>query len=454
MNTEKSTYLNIEIESATTNHSLQSFHSIYKIHKRKYIKKWIIGLIVFCVIVLFLPWTQNIRTKGKITTLRQEARPQQLNTILPGKIVKWYVKEGDMVKQGDTILQLGEVKVDYFDPQLLNRTQQQITAKKQSIQAYLEKAATADKQAAALKKGLQLKLASFDNKIAQQQLKIVSDSMDVLAAVNDVNIYKRQIEAARLMQDSGVISLTDFEKRKANYQNAIAKKTSAENKFLQNKQELLNLKIEKNSAIQDYTDKISKAEGDKFAALSQVASTNAEVSKLENIYTNYDIRNQLYYITAPQSGQITKAKKAGLDEIVKEGDMIVEIVPDFSNYAVEMYVSPTDIPLISKGQEVAIIFDGFPAIVFSGWPQSTYGTFTGRVSAIENNINTSGNYRVLIAPDTTKKPWPKQLKLGGGAKCIALLKNVPVYYELWRTINGFPPEYYSAENNFEKISKK
>ncbi len=134
--------------------------------------------------------------------------------------------------------------------------------------------------------------------------------------------------------------------------------------------------------------------------------------------------------------------------------MIVEIVPDFSNYAVEMYVSPTDIPLISKGQEVAIIFDGFPAIVFSGWPQSTYGTFTGRVSAIENNINTSGNYRVLIAPDTTKKPWPKQLKLGGGAKCIALLKNVPVYYELWRTINGFPPEYYSAENNFEKISKK
>ncbi len=280
--------------------------------------------------------------------------------------------------------------------------------------------------------------------------------MDVLAAVNDVNIYKRQIEAARLMLDSGVISLTDFEKRKANYQNAIAKKTSAENKFLQNKQELLNLKIEKNSAIQDYTDKISKAEGDKFAALSQVASTNAEVSKLENIYTNYDIRNQLYYITAPQSGQITKAKKAGLDEIVKEGDMIVEIVPDFSNYAVEMYVSPTDIPLISKGQEVAIIFDGFPAIVFSGWPESTYGTFTGRVSAIENNINTSGNYRVLIAPDTTKKPWPKQLKLGGGAKCIALLKNVPVYYELWRTINGFPPEYYSAENNnnFEKISKK
>ncbi|MGC8751142.1 HlyD family secretion protein [Hydrotalea sp.] len=454
MNNKKSTYLNIEIERELAQHPFEAFNAIYKIHKRKYIKKWILGILAFCIIVLFLPWTQNIRTKGKITTLRQEARPQQLNTIISGKIVKWYVKEGDMVQQGDTILQLGEVKSEYFDPQLLERTQQQIIAKKQSIDAYNEKAATATTQANALREGMQLKLASLDNKINQQQLKIVSDSMDVLAAINDLNIYKRQIEAAKVMLDSGVIALTEFEKRKANYQTALAKKTSAENKFLQSKQELLNLKIEKNSTVQDYTDKISKAEGDKFSAFSQAASTQADVSKLENIYANYDIRNKLYYITAPQSGQITKAKKAGIDEVVKEGDMIVEIVPAIRNYAVEMFVSPTDIPLVSKGQDVALIFDGFPAIVFSGWPQSSYGTFTGKVAAVENNINTNGNFRVLIAPDTTKRKWPAQLKLGGGAKCIALLKNVPVYYELWRTINGFPPEYYTAENNTDNYKSK
>jgi multidrug resistance efflux pump len=255
------------------------------------------------------------------------------------------------------------------------------------------------------------------------------------------------------MLDSGVIALTEFEKRKANYQTALAKKTSAENKFLQSKQELLNLKIEKNSTVQNYTDKISMAEGDKFIALSQAASTQGDVSKLENIYANYDISNKLYYITAPQSGQITKAKKAGIDVVVKEGDMIAEIVPAIRNYAVAMFVSPTDIPLISKGQEVALIFDGFPAIVFSGWPQSSYGTFTGKVAAIENNINTNGNFRVLLAPDTTNRKWPAQLKLGGGAKCIALLKNVPVYYELWRTINVFPPEYYTAENNTDNYKK-
>ena len=65
--------------------------------------------------VLFLPWTQNIRAKGNMTTVRQDQRPQEINSVIPGKIVKWYVQEGAYVKAGDTILQLGEIKVDYFD---------------------------------------------------------------------------------------------------------------------------------------------------------------------------------------------------------------------------------------------------------------------------------------------------------------------------------------------------
>ncbi|MFW1123234.1 HlyD family efflux transporter periplasmic adaptor subunit, partial [Vibrio parahaemolyticus] len=80
---------------------------------------------------------------------------------------------------------------------------------------------------------------------------------------------------------------------------------------------------------------------------SQVASTEADVAKLQSIYSNYDARNQLYYIIAPQSGQITKAQKSGMGEVVKEGEMIVEIVPENMQYAVEMFVQPVDLPLIS-----------------------------------------------------------------------------------------------------------
>ena len=447
-------YLLDNIEEKAANTQLLSYKNLYLVNKRSAVKKWLYGILITLVVVAFLPWTQNIRAKGAVTTLRQEQRPQELNTIIAGKVVKWHVKEGDFVKAGDTILQLGEVKVEYFDPQLLERTKQQITAKQMANQGYASKAQTAAVQIDALIEGRKLKLSQLDNKIKQQYLKLQSDSMDLSAVNNEYSVSKRQIDAAKLMLDSGVISLTDFERRKVSFQNSQAKRIGSESKFLQSKQELNNLFIEKNSTVQEYTDKISKAEGERFSSLSNIASGQADVSKLENSYSNYDIRNQLYYIRAPQSGQITKAKKAGLGEMLKEGEMIVEIVPTDVQHAIELFISPMDLPLISKGQKVRFIFDGFPAIVFSGWPNSSYGTFGGVVAAIETSVSANGKFRILVTEDPGEKAWPKQLSIGGGANGIALLKDVTIWYELWRNINGFPPEYYQSEYAKENKDKK
>ena len=90
--------------------------------------------------------------------------------------------------------------------------------------------------------------------------------------------------------------------------------------------------------------------------------------------------------------------------------------------------------------------DGWPSIVFSGWPNSRYGTFGGEVAAIDNFISPNGKYRILIAPDEKDgKKWPSALRPGSGAQGIALLQNVPLWYELWRQLNGFPPNYYQKE---------
>ena len=228
------------------------------------------------------------------------------------------------------------------------------------------------------------------------------------------------------------------------FQNSAAKKTSAEIKFLNAKQELGILQLEMNGVLQDYNEKISKATGDQFQSNAQVATGQGEISKLQNQYMNYDLRSKLYFITAPQSGQIVKAKKAGIGEIVKDGEMIVEIVPDNIQYAVEIFVSPVDLPLLEIGQKIMFSFDGFPAIVFSGWPEASYGTFRGKIAVIESSVSDNGKFRVLVAEDLSDKKWPYQLKMGTGAKGMALLKDVPIWYELWRTINGFPPDYYKS----------
>jgi hypothetical protein len=107
-----------------------------------------------------------------------------------------------------------------------------------------------------------------------------------------------------------------------------------------------------------------------------------------------------------------------------------------------------DLPLVSINQKVVFVFDGFPTIVFSGWPNASYGTFTGKVIAVENSVSANGKFRVLVTEDTNaQKKWPRELKIGTGAGGVVLLKNVPVWYELWRNVNGFPPDFYKTVTN-------
>lgn len=447
-------YLQANLELKAAEGQLSCVPLIYRIRKRSRIKFWLGAVLSILLITLFLPWTQNVRAKGRVTTWRPEQRPQELNTIIAGTVVRWYVKEGDVVQRGDTILQLGEVKVDYFDTALLKRTADQITAKQMSATGYKRKADAATTQATALESVRNLKLQLLENKLSQQQLKLNTDAAELEAAENELAAYTRQVNAARLMLDSGAISLSDYEKRKINYQQALAKTNAAKNKWLQSQQELGNLRLEQQATIQEFADKIAKADGDKYASLSSAAGTEAEISKLQNLYASYDERTKRYYLIAPQGGQIVKAKKAGLGEFVKEGEMIVEIVPNDIQYAVELFIRPMDVPLVNVGQEVQLVFDGFPAIVFSGWPGNSYGTFAGKVVAVEKSISENGKFRVLVTEnETDTKKWPSQLSMGVGTDAIMLLKEVSIYYELWRTINGFPPQYYQPDQKKQDEKK-
>lgn len=422
---------------------LKAYQHVYRYGQKSRVKAWFYGILISLSIVLFLPWTQNIRSRGLVTTLYQDQRPQQVNTLIGGQLVKWYVKEGDLVKAGDTLVQLSEVKPDYLDPALLDRTKEQLEGKAQSVELYKKKAGTASLQIEALDKGINLKLEQLNKKLKQLQLKIQADSAETIAAENDLNIARIQFDRQQEMFDNGLVSMTQLEQRNQAYQSASAKKISAENKLANTRQEYQITQLEISAQLQENLEKKAKTEGDRLQSLTAMANGEVEMAKLKNLYASYSIRNGMYYILAPQDGQVINAKKAGLGEYVKEGEMIVEIVPDKMSYAVEMFVRPLDIPLINPGQKVRFLFDGFPVIVFSGWPNASYGTFGGIVVAVERTTNDNGSFRVLVKEDPNDKPWPVQLQVGTGAQGIALLKDVPMWYEFWRNINGFPADYYT-----------
>lgn len=423
---------------------VQSFDKIYRIHKKSKVKVWFYIFMAAAIITLFLPWTQNIKMKGDVTSLYQSQRPQQLNSPIPGRIIKWNVKNGDYVKKGDTLLQLSEIKEDYMDPLLVQRTEQQVEAKKGVRDYYEAKAGTAKNQLEALNAARDLKLNQVKIKILQLNNKLAGEQAELAAVKNELQLSEDQFKRQKKMYDEGLVSLTQFQQRSISYQNAVAKKTASENKVAQTQQEILNTQIEQNAVTQDYNEKLSKIEGERFQSMGQIEGSDGEIAKLQNQVANYKARQGLYFIIASQDGQIVQLNKAGIGEVLKDGENIGTIVPTKVDYAVEIYIKPVDLPLVKEGQRVMCIFDGFPAIVFSGWPNSSYGTFAGKVIAIESNISPNGLFKAVVIEDKNEKRWPQKIKMGTGVQGIAILNDVPIWYELWRNINGFPPDYYEV----------
>ena len=449
--------LNISHNPLNAKIDLESYKSGIKVFHRRHFKQFNRFLLVFAitaVIVLFLPWTQNVTGRGNVTTLTPSQRPQTIQSPIPGRIEEWYVREGQAVNVGDTILRISEIKGEYFDPRLVERTGLQIDAKNLSVRSYNQKVGALNNQIDALQVERGLKLEQAENKLIQSKLKVQSDSIKLEAEKINLGIAKRQFAAIEDLYEEGINSLTDYEKRKSKYQEAEAKVIAQQNDYIASQNQVLNARIEINRIKQEYTEKISKAQSDRSTAEASQYDAEAQVTKLESDFTNYEMRNDMYYIKAPQNGFINKAIKGGIGETFKEGEQLVGIMPSDYDLAVETFVDPLDLPLMHLDEEVRIQFDGWPAIVFSGWPNVSYGTYGAKVFAIENFISENGKFRILLAPDEDDHSWPDAIRVGSGARTIALLEDVPIWFELWRQLNGFPPNYYQPEGGKSSDGKK
>lgn len=433
------------IEDLDRMYAYDSFDTVLKARAAEKISRWLVAVLLCGIVLLFLPWTQNIQAEGKLTTLYPSQRPQTIHSTIAGRIEAWYVNEGDTVNRGDTIAFLSEIKDAYFDSALLDRTSMQIEAKEGAVSAYEDKARALASQIAALEAARELKLSEANNKVAQTRYKVQSDSIDLIAVNISAEIAETQFARWDTLYKSGQKSRTDWEEKRNKMMEARAKLISQQNKLEVSRQELTIVMIQRNNIQNEYNEKIAKARSDRQSALSDLYVGEGDVAKLRNTLSNYEARVGFRYITAPQHGFINKALKPGIGETVKEGEAVVSIVPLNQQQAAEIFIRPVDVPLIRKGENVRLEFDGWPSIVFSGWPNTSFGTFGGIVFAVENDISPNGKYRILIAPDPDDEPWPELLRVGSGVRGFALLEDVPLWYELWRQLNGFPPNFYQGD---------
>lgn len=408
----------------------------------------LVGLVVIMIAcLLFVPWQQSIVGVGQVTVFSPMDRPQNIEAQISGRIAAWHVREGETVEKGELLVELAETDPKFLDPNQLNLMRAQRAA-------YMARKQAAEQRINALQNQQASYQASRGAAVPSAQLKISQAGQRIEAARQALRAANQQVKTASLnfsrvstLHAEGLRSTRDRELAEQTLIEARAEKERAEAQLQVAMQDETVADFESEKVEADTAASISGLDASIAGAYDSLASVTNDLAKLDVDIQNLVQRISQRQLRAPRNGTVVQIMQAGPGETVSEGDVLATLMPLTADRAVELTVSDNDVPLISEGRPVRLQFAGWPAVQFAGWPSVAVGTFAGRVKVIDAIGGTTSRYRVWVEPDTAAiqngndEPWPSSKYLRPGSEAVGwiMLDTVPLWFELWRQFNAFPP---------------
>lgn len=393
------------------------------------------GFIVVVLGLLFLPWRQFVSGMGRVIAFNPLDRRVNVEAQVSGRVKHLHVVEGQRVKKGDLIAEIQD-----NDPNLLNN----LKAQREAIESRRDFAHG--------------RVESLTAQITQQEL----------AKAQAIDGAEQRVAAARIAAET---ALLNFNRTKELHARQLESQRNLELATLSRDSTSAELKsaeaaLKRTSNDMDAT--IASTHASKGTALGEVATAERDLSVID-IQINQNLRQ---VVDAPRDGIVLQV--AATDgTYLRPGSLICVIIPETDSRFVEVWVSGNDMPLVHArreengktlpGSPVRLSFEGWPAVQLIGWPQLAVGTFGGEVLFVDATDDGTGKFRVVVGPSDDvvdrgdgKGPvivgWPdseRWLRQGARANAWIMLNQVPLWFELWRQLNGFPPVVSNAEGKLD-----
>jgi multidrug resistance efflux pump len=415
-------------------------------------------LLLFLIILEFVPWTQTIQASGKVSAYTPYDRPQQIESRITGRVKAWHIYEGVKVKKGDLVGELEDYDPTFMAPEILPLFEQRKVALEQTKQAALARADQLNKRIGEMKKLVQAAVPSAearvveaDNKVREAQQKVEQYKIDVVTAQLNVDRHRQLVKDGLVSQRELELTIQTEIGTKAGLQGVQASLLAAE-------QARSALSFGRDQISADVQQRLMDAIASRDSAVAEAAKATESLADISYRQQGVQQRIEAAKLFAPMDGTVVKMAKVGINETVKQGENLVTISPLAADPAIEMKAEGLDSPLLKPGRKVRILFFGVPAIPLPAWPGLMAGTRGGIIKVVDQIDDGKGNYRFWVVPDPEdSQPWPEQTQVRQGTKVLGwvIMNRVPLWYELWRRFNFFPPDYLEREPSvFEMFAPK
>ncbi len=399
----------------------------------------LIGFMAFVIGILFLPWRQFVSGAGRVIAFNPLDRRINIEAQVAGRVKHLYVVEGQRVKKGELI-----VEIQDNDPNLLNN----LKAQREAIESRRDFANG--------------RVESLTAQITQQEL----------AKAQAIDGAQQRVAGAKIAAETSLLNYNRtkdlFEKKLESQRNLELATLSRDSTIAELKSAEAALKRTSN----DFDASIASTHASKGTALSEVATAERDLSAID-IQINQNLRQ---VVESPRDGIVLNVTATD-GTYLRPGSLICVIIPETDSRFVEIMVDGNDMPLIhsrkqengviTPGSPVRIAFEGWPAVQMIGWPQLAIGTFGGEVVFVDATDDGTGKFRVVVGPSNDfvdrgdgKGPvtvgWPEKdrwLRQGARANAWVMLNQVPLWFELWRQINGFPPVVNDKDGKLDPTKK-
>lgn len=418
-------------------------------------------LLVTPFVLAFAPWQQNLPGDGRVIEFDPVDRPMPLQARTDGLLLRWHVREGQQVAAGDPIVDLAD-----NDALLLERLQEQLTAAEQKRTAAAGKVAQYEQQIGEAEQARTAAMRLADDEIAAAEQAVVVAEQAVAVAQETVRFREFNATMWQGLVTDRIGAGVELEN--ARQQLGIAKaELLAREAAVQGSRAQLRARTSARVRVErDEQVKVQTVKANRDSAAGELAEADASVLRAQR-----DLERQRQQrLTAPAAGFVQNLTANGQGGgFVKQGTTLAVLVPRSRQLAVELFVDGNDVTFVEVGRHVRLQFEGWPAIQWVGWPSAAVGTFGGRVAFVDRFDDGTGRFRVMVLPDERpfREPegpfvewlrrritfekvhaagnphaWPGDpwLRQGVRARGWIVLDEVSLGFEIWRQLNGFPPQ--------------